>query len=343
MINKILFITLSNFGDVILTLPVLDVLRTDYPHALITVMVGPRPSEIFKDNPYIHNLIIYNKYAPLREKIQLFFRLKKERYDLVVDLRNTLYGALLPAQFRTSPFLHMPLGIQHMKERNLYRLRKALRQKGPRKAIKTREKLLYIRPEDENYINALLQGNGISSKDKIIIVNPAAGGRTRRWEKAKFIQLCQRLSFSNAVILIGRKDDKTLTQYIHNNCKDPIRNTKAAEAEGKISKRVGKIFDFAGLTNLAQLTSLLKESSLVVSCDTGILQLASYLNIPTIGLFGPSDERRYGPWSSKSKVITAGVSCRPCKEPDCRFKTIECMREISVNKVLDSIDALLKS
>ena len=129
MINKILFFTLSNFGDVILTLPVLDVLRAKYPQASITVMVGPHASEIFRDNPHIHNLIIYNKYAKFREKIQLFFQLKKECFDLVVDLRNTLFGALLPAGFRTSPFMHIPSYIRHMRERNLYRLSNALREK----------------------------------------------------------------------------------------------------------------------------------------------------------------------------------------------------------------------
>ena len=157
MINKILFFTLSNFGDVILTLPVLDVLRERYPNASITVMVGPRPAEIFKNSPYIDNFIIYNKYAPLREKMRLFFQLKKEHFDIVIDLRNTLFGALLPAQFRTSPFLYMPWHIQHMKDKNLYRLSRELKQKRPLAA--TREKLLYISPEDENYINNLLFDN----------------------------------------------------------------------------------------------------------------------------------------------------------------------------------------
>ena len=124
MVNKILFITLSNFGDVILTLPVLDALRANYPDARITVMIGPRPSEIFKNNPYIDKLIIYNKYAKFREKARLFFALEKERFDVVVDLRNTLFGALLPARFRTSPFLFVPSGIRHMKERNLYILKR---------------------------------------------------------------------------------------------------------------------------------------------------------------------------------------------------------------------------
>ena len=337
---KILFITLSNFGDVILTLPVLDVLRANYSDALITVMVGPRASEVFKNSPYIHELIIYNKYAPLREKMQLFFRLKKERFNIVIDLRNTLFGALLPSKFRTSPFLFVPSNIRHMKERNLYRLMKALNYKELPMEIK--EKSLYIGPEDKDYINALLQENGIIA-DKIVIVSPAAGGQTRRWEKTKFIQLCQRLAKDYQVVLIGRENDKILTRDIKANCK-------------------AEIFDFAGLTNLAQLASLLVRASLVVVCDTGTLQLASYLDVPIVALFGPSDEYKYGPWSSKFKVITAAVGCRPCRKPDCEFTPLEtmeqqekdkmsltgfnippCMRKISVDEVVDSIPHLLQS
>lgn len=331
MVKKILFFTLSNFGDVILTLPVLDVLRQKYPEAEITVMVGPRPSEIFKNNPYINNLIIYDKYAPLREKIRLFFQLKKQNFDVVIDLRNTLYGALLPSRFKTSPFLSVPRHIRHMKEQNLYRLKKALSYREPIGEIKT--KSLFISQEDENYLNSLFQKNKISSADKIIIVSPAAGGKTRRWDKKKFIQLCRSLSNKYIVILIGRKVDRELTQNIYHGC---INSAGESIFGGR-----GKIFDFAGLTNLAQLAFLLKQSSLVVVCDTGVLQLASYLNIPIVGLFGPSDEQRYGPWSTKFKVVAARIGCRPCKSPECKFDTLECMRKIEVSEILDTIPHLL--
>jgi len=324
MINKILFITLSNFGDVILTLPVLDILRTNYPKARITVMVGPRTAEIFKNTPHIHDFIVYNKYAPLREKVRLFFQLKKEGFDLVVDLRNTLYGALLPAQYRTSPFLYMPRHIRHMKECNIYRLKMALRKAKPPLLLRTDQRLLYVSREDENYVNNLLQENGITQSHKVVIISPATGGSTRRWKKEKFIELCDRLARKYKPILIGKKEDKPLTQYIQAHCKE-------------------RIIDFTGLTNLAQLSFLLEKSALVVVCDTGILHLASYLNTPLVALFGPSDERRYGPWSNRFKVVLAPVRCRPCRKPDCKLKTVECMREISVNKVFDSIDALLKS
>ncbi len=312
-----------------MTLPVLDVLRKMYPQAEITVMVGARPSEIFKNNPYINNLIIYDKYAPLREKIRLFFQLKKQNFDVVIDLRNTLYGALLPARFKTSPFLRVPRHIRHMKEQNLYRLKKALRYREPISQIET--KSLFISQEDKNYVNSLLQKNKISSADKIIIVSPAAGRKT--WGREKFIQLCRSLSNKYIVILIGRKVDKELTQNIYHGC-------ISSAGESIVSGR-SKIFDFAGLTNLAQLAFLLKLSSLVVVCDTGVLHLASYLNIPIVGLFGPSDEQRYGPWSDKFKVVAARIDCRPCKSSECKFDTVECMQKIEVSQILDIIPHLL--
>ena len=114
-INKILFITLSNIGDVILTLPVLDILKERFPEARITVMVGERPKEIFENNPDIEMVIVYNKFSKLKEKIKLFNELKKQRFNLVIDLRNSFFGMFLPARYKTSSFMSIPKDVIHMK------------------------------------------------------------------------------------------------------------------------------------------------------------------------------------------------------------------------------------
>jgi heptosyltransferase-2 len=320
MIKKILFITLSNIGDVILTLPVLDYLRANFPAAKITVMVGPRPKEIFKNNPYIDRLIVYDKYSRLREKIKLFQELKKERFDLVIDLRNTLYGALLPARYRTSPFLYIPNSIRHMKNRNLYRLQTALKSKRP--LIRSKESLFCDTDKNRDYVNALLRENRIDVGDDIIIVSPGTGGDTRRWESAKFVQLCTILSRDYKVVLIGAKSYQPIAQYIYQNCPN-------------------KIFDFTGQTTLDQLAYLLKRSILLITCDTGTLQLASYLDTPIVALFGPSDEKKYGPWSTKYRIVSKEIFCRPCKEAHCRFKTSACMKAIKVEDVLRAVRNVL--
>jgi len=321
MINKILFITLSNIGDVILTLPALDSLRQEFPQSKITVMAGPRPQEIFQANPYIHNLIIYDKYAPLRKKIKLFFLLAKEHFDLVVDLRNTLYGALLPARFRTSPFLCLPRPIRHKKEQYLYRLQRALNlKKVSANAVAT--KSLFINQQDKDYVSRILEKNNIRQNDKIVIIASAAGGANRRWEKEKFTQVAEGLSEDYRVILVGRESDKLIGQYIYENCK-------------------ARIFDFTGLTTLKQLACLIQMASLVIVCDTGVLQLASYLDVPILALFGASDEKKYGPWSHKKTVISRELFCRRCQEAQCRFGTLDCMRFIKAEDVFREVRNLL--
>ena len=319
-VKKILFITLSNMGDVILTLPVLDSLRGNFPQSKITVMVGPRPKEIFQDNPKIDRLIIYDKYAKLRDKIRLFNELRKEGFDIVIDLRNTLYGALLPCRFRTSPFLFIPRKIRHIKERNLYRLEMVLKKKGFLE--KAGESVFYTNPKDKVYIDSLLQKNGIAKEERIILVSSGTGGNTRRWEVNKFVQLCNKLSEDYRVILIGSKVHQPITQQIRQNC-------------------ANSIIDFTGLTNLGQLAYLLTRSTLMITGDTGTLQLASYMDTAIVALFGPSDEKRYGPWSSKYRIVKKEIFCRPCKQVKCRFGTLECMRLIGVGDVLKAADSMI--
>lgn len=323
-INKILFITLSNIGDVILTLPVLDSLRENFPQSKITVMVGPRAKEIFENNPYIYKLIIYDKYAPLLQKIELFFTLKKEHFDLVVDLRNTLYGALLPARFRTSPFLYIPSNIQHIKKRNLYRLYCAL--KMPSSSVYTiTNKSLFISAQDKDYVNHLLEKNNINLKDKIVIIAAIARGANRRWEREKFAHLSEELSRDYKVILVGAESDRPVVQYIRNHC-------------------TGEVFNFAGLINLIQLAYLIQKSSLVVVCDTGVLHLTSYLDVPVLALFGASDDKKYGPWSKKNTaVVSRELFCRPCEEAQCRFGNVDCLRLIKVEDVLRKAREILNA
>ena len=77
-VKKILFITLSNIGDVILTLPVLDRAVSDFPNSKVTIVCGPRPKELFENNPYVDKIIIYDKRARLAEKKSFFEKLKAE-------------------------------------------------------------------------------------------------------------------------------------------------------------------------------------------------------------------------------------------------------------------------
>ncbi len=324
-VNKILFITLSNIGDCILTMPVLDSLRSLFPHASVTVMVGPRPKELFQNNPAVQRIIVYEKRATLGQKRRLFAELKRERFDLIIDLRNTLFGAFLPAPCKTPFFLTVPRNIRHMRDRHLYRAQAALRTINKELPLVSNRSSLAIDPKDEVYIDDILKENKLSRLDKIIILAPGARSTTKRWPTEKFIQLTRELlSRGYKVMLVGDKADAQIADYM--------------QAQG-----IFGIVNMCAKTTLAQLAVLLEKASLVITNDSAVLHLASYCGIALVALFGPTDDTKYAPWSPRCAVVKKDIFCRPCAKAQCRFKTLACLQMIKVEDVLRQVDDLINS
>ncbi|MCM8791800.1 MAG: lipopolysaccharide heptosyltransferase II [Candidatus Omnitrophica bacterium] len=320
MATKILFITLSNIGDAVLTLPVLDKLKESFTPCLITVVASPRSFEVFKDNPYIERVIIYNKKWSLRKKVDLFFELKKQRFNIVVDVRNSLYGLLLPVKFRTSLFRFNPQYIKHKKYEHLYLIRKII----PDFLKETKQKIFYIKEEDNRYIEELLQIYNLTLKDKIVVIASGAKSYLKLWPKENYVTLINELKKNFKVFLVGDKDDILINNYIFEKTKD-------------------NVYDLTGKTSLGQLASLLKRSALLISNDSAVMHLASYLDIPTVAIFGPTDEEKYRPWSKNYRVVKKEIFCRPCNKAQCRFKNLNCMKLIKPQDVLRAVEEILNS
>lgn len=320
MINKILFITLSNIGDCVLSLPALDFLRDNFPQALITVISGERTKEIFEGDPRINKLIVYNKRDKFREKIKLFFELRKEKFDLIADLRNSFLGAALPAKYKISPLLRVPKHIKHMKDSHLYKIQSLLKIKDP---LFSRSSL-YPSPAREERINLMLKDNNINKDDGLIVISAGARSHTKRWPKEKFAELITRLMEKSParIILVGDAQDALVNRYI-------------------AEHTPGAALDLSAKTTLLELTSLLKRASLFIGNDSATTHIASYLNIPVVAIFGISDDRKYGPWSDNCLVVKKEISCRPCVKAQCRFGTLECMSIVKVEDVLRQVNNLL--
>ncbi|MBN1914055.1 MAG: lipopolysaccharide heptosyltransferase II [Candidatus Omnitrophica bacterium] len=323
-VSKVLFITLSNIGDAILTLPALDYLRQNFPDARFTVLSSPRPSVIFSDNPLISKLIIYDKHAQLKDKVKLFFELKKERFDLIADFRNSLFGLFLPASYKTPLFLNIPSNIKHMKNRHLFKV-KSQKAKGKSDDFSEAPKTsINICPVDETYIKNILNDNGIKDTDKLIVIASGARSHVKRWAQEKFSALIDALAADPKLkmVLVGDKEDLPVNKRIVSLCRN-------------------QVLDLTGKTDLARLAGLLKRSALLITNDSASLHLASYLNTPVVAIFGPTDELKYGPWSDRFRIVKKEVFCRPCMRAQCRFGTLDCMQMIRVGDVLKQVEDIM--
>lgn len=300
-----------------MSLPALDYLISAFPDKKITVMSGPRSQDIFQNNPKIEKLIVYDKHAPLRDKIRLFRQLEKEKFAMVVDLRNSFFGALLPAQHKTSPFLIMPRRIKHMKDRHLYKAQHLVPGMQMEVSLEREKSYLHIGAEDEKYINRALKEGGINQGANIVVVACGARSHIKRWSADRFTQLASSLinQIGVKVILAGDKEDASISQYIVAKIKQPV-------------------LDLTAKTSLIQLAALIKKTSCVITNDSAVLHLASYLNAPTIAIFGPTDELKYGPWSEKRSVVKKDIFCRPCGRAQCRFASLACLQLVGLEDVL---------
>jgi heptosyltransferase-2 len=311
---KILFITLSNIGDCILTLPVLDALRQKYPGAAISCLVPERPKGIFLGNPVIDKVFIFDKHSRLTEKLKLFFSLSREKFDIVVDLRNSLFGVFLRAKKKTSPLCFIPGRLRHMKDRHLFRA-------GFPKGVseKAEKGSLFISSADEEYITAALDKGGAGDKSKLAVVSPGARSHIKRWDKQNFSRLCRRFIDAGwGVVLVGDKMDEAVCAHVR-------------------QASPGEIVDLCGRTSIGQLAALLKKAGLLVTNDSAVMHLASYLDVPVAAIFGPTDENKYGPWSRKNLVIKKEIFCRPCNKAMCRFSSMACLSCLRADEVFGQI------
>lgn len=314
-IKSILFITLSNLGDIILTTPVLERLCDAFPEAVIDVITGEAGKELFISHQAVRDVIVNKRRQSLLERLRLVLKLRSKKYDAVVDMKNSLIPYLIGAKIHSR--FSIP-GICHKREEHLSKLF-AL---GIAPFINNR----FFMPEPDNkekdYIKSLISHIG---GKKVIIVNPGAKSHLKRWPADKYAELSDRLTMETGcyIFVIGNADDRETIKVFISNKKEGFTN-------------------LCRKTSIAGLGELMKTADLVITNDSAPLHIASAQNARTIAIFGPTDERKYGPLAPNSKVISPSVSCRPCEKAQCAKGIAEgCIEGIAVDDVFQIAEKLL--
>lgn len=315
-VARILVITLSNVGDIILTTPVIATLRKEFPSARIDVMTGPRGREIFDKDPDVFKLIIYDKHLPISAKRRLQLKLKKLRYDLVVDLRNTVFPLLISPRYRTATAQRFPSGVIHSIDKHLYRLRAI----GITDTV--RQSHIYIPKEDEDYIDGLVKAEGLSGP--IVLMNPGAKSHLKRWKSEYFAAVADSLARNCGaeIMATGLGEDAAIVEDVIGRMKEKCRN-------------------FTGRTNIRQLAALLKRSRLLITNDSAPLHLGCAVGAKVLALFGPTDPKKYGPTGEFDYVVSRKLHCSPCEKAVCAYN-YECLGSIGPDEVIDAARMMIE-
>lgn len=319
-IKKILYITMSNLGDAMMGLPAFDFLRREYPQAKITVVAGPRTACVFRHHPDVGELIVYDKYASWHSKRDLFFQLKAQGFDMIVDLRDTFYRWGLKARYKNPGRMNYPAWAQHSSQKHLLKAIVALRGALPSQEefdeMNSRRNPSFISRQDQADIDELLTDKNLARAEEFVLVAPGARSSLKKWHKEGYAEVIRELRQKQGaqVVVLGDQDDQPLIREI-------------------VSASKADVLTCSKSLTFGQLCAFILRSKLIICNDSGVLHIASYLEKSVIGIYGPSNEREYGPWSKHSFVVRKQLLCAPCEKASCRYERA-CIKTIRPYDVL---------
>jgi heptosyltransferase-2 len=170
----------------------------------------------------------------------------------------------------------------------------------------------------------LLAAEGVRAGSPYIVLNPgAAYGSAKRWEGHRFAEVADLLSrdLASHIVIIGSEAER------------PI----AEEIQRKTMYRTAVL---SGKTSLETLIGVLSESSLMITNDSGPMHISAALGIPTVAIFGATNDIATGPYGPNTRVVKHPVECSPCMLRECPIDH-RCMSGITAEDVYRAASKLL--
>ncbi|MCX7983434.1 MAG: lipopolysaccharide heptosyltransferase II [Bacteroidetes bacterium] len=340
IIKNILILRLSSLGDILLSTPLIKNLRKKFPNARIDYVVRKEFADVLRYNPHISNLYIFDAANGFQGLLELKRNFKKVGYDLILDIHNNIRSKILRFGMkgivkRVNKRVVTRWVLINLKL-NIYRsivpvpIRYLNTVREFQVEIDNEGLEIYIPKDARETVRAVLSdlGSGI-----VIGICPTAKHNTKRWLEERFAEVAFRLHeiYGAKILLFGAANER-------NEC---------AEIEEKILRRSGRIvYNCAGLFTIVETAAAMDLCNLIISNDSGLMHVASALKKKVVAIFGPT-VREFGffPYNTTSIVLEhVSLKCRPCSHvglDKCPKKHFRCMREITVEQVLDASRALL--
>lgn len=337
--KKIAIIRLSSIGDIVLSTPLIRSLRNKYPESRIDFIVKNEYAELLSTNLHLSNVISFDHTAGFAELRTLKKIIKKEKYDLLIDIHKNFRSVYL------RNFAGSGLALKYKKD---YVKRTLLVRFGLNR-FKTIEPVykryfravetLGIVPDNKGTelpltrntilkVQTALTKSGLRQNQSLIVLCPGAGFATKKWNTKGFAEVGDYLSkkYKTMIGILGSSEDYEDCESVQNQMQERSVN-------------------YAGMFSLLESAAMLNHSSLVITNDTGLMHIAQSQNTPVVALFGSTTrELGYFPFPENSFVIEQDLGCRPCTHNgrnSCPKKHFRCMKDNKPGDVIEAADQLL--
>lgn len=327
---KFLVIRFSSIGDIVLTTPVVRILKQQVKGAEIHYLTKLSSKPILEYNPYIDFLWTFDKSLD-----EILPNLKAEGFDYIIDLHNNLRSLKVKSALGKKAFTFNKLNIEkwllvNLKINHLPAVHIVDRYVKTLSEFKVFNDLAglnyFIGDKNEITQNDLPD----FCKDGFIALVIGAKHSTKKMPREKIIQLAKNLNYP--VVLLGGPED--------------------ANNGYEIEKQVGNlIFNACGKFKLNQSASIIQQSKLVITHDTGLMHIAAAFNKPIISIWGNTVPEfgmsPYLPQAPANSIIfeVQNLKCRPCSKigfEKCPKQHFKCMMEQDVEAIANATKQFLQ-
>ncbi|MFC2165839.1 lipopolysaccharide heptosyltransferase I [Acidobacteriota bacterium] len=333
--SDFLIIRLSSLGDIIHTLPAFSALRKYYPKAKIRWIVEDKGLDILDCVPGIDQIVTaQTKRWSLASKdfwseLTRIKREIKDRDQITLDFQGLVKSGLLAylsrsrkrigfhksnlkesiaSVFYTDQLDEVSEEI-HVISKNL----KLLSLTGIQEDVY--EFPLMIKESIQESTQNRLAALGYSTSKKLVVLNIGAAWETKRWYGERWVDLIQKLGRERSdlfpLLLWGTETEKTTALQI------------------KEETNVNMV----SYLTIKEVMALVSKADLLVSGDTFALQVACALARPVVGIFGPTNPKRNGPFRSSDRVAFHELECSHCYKRKCQH--LDCLNKITAEEVVE--------
>jgi heptosyltransferase II len=319
-VKKILVRATNWVGDAVMSLPALQALRQRYPAAQISVLARPWVAGLYGRESFCDEVIPYetpNGWRGLSAKRRMAVELRKRHFDCAVLLQNAFEAAAV------ARWAGIPMRIGYNRDGRGWLLTHPIPVPKPGE-IEAHQRFYYLELLKraqliDGYSStapirldgtaaAAEQGrewlNNASMGEWVIGISPgAAYGGAKRWLPERFAAAAVKLAgeYGASVAVFGSKTEQEMCEAVR-------ALVVAAEV---------KCENFAGVTTLPRLIEMVAACRLFLTNDSGSMHIASALRVPTVAVFGATDDKATGPTGDASRVIRQPVECSPCLLREC--------------------------
>ncbi|MBK9352077.1 MAG: putative lipopolysaccharide heptosyltransferase III [Sulfuritalea sp.] len=355
-LRRALVIKLRHHGDVLLAAPVIATLKHHAPECELDALVYADTAPMLDSHPALSQLHLIDRRWKRQglgrqsaAELKLISALRARHYDLIVHLSVHTRGAwlvrLLRPRWSVAPkyrpgfwaksFTHLYPAQSHPDRHTVDTNLDSLRALGIEPTPEDMRVTMVPGAAAEARVDALVAQHGLL-RGGFVHVHPASRWAFKCWPAERVAALCDALAAKGLPVVLSSAPDA--------NEKALIAAVQAAR--GKIAVPPAPTVDFSGQLTLKELAALAARARLFVGVDSAPMHIAAAMGTPTVGIFGPSGDREWGPWDNdggaRRVVASLAHPCRPCGRAGCEdSKVSDCLVTLPVAQVLAACEQLL--